>query len=42
MTKSEDASAAPAEGVSVRIRDNGTVLTLEYDGALTVHKSSLW
>ena len=42
MTKSEDASTVPVEGISVRIRDNGNVLTLEYDGALTVHKSSLW
>lgn len=32
----------PVESTAVRIRDNGDVLTLEYTGALTEHKSSLW
>lgn len=33
---------ALVEGTAVQIRDKDDVLSLEYDGALTVHKSSLW
>lgn len=33
---------APVEGTTVKVREGGEVLSLAYDGALTVHKSSLW
>ena len=32
----------PVEGVLVRILDQGEVLTLQYDGAMTKHTRSLW
>jgi hypothetical protein len=33
---------APVEGTIVRIRDDGRILELDYDGAMTHHGSSLW
>ena len=31
-----------AEGVTIRIKDNGEVLELDYDGAICQHPGSLW
>src|SRR5215212_3090581 len=35
-------SIKPAEGVTVRIKDQGKVLELDYDGAVCQHPGSLW
>lgn len=32
----------PAEGLLIRIVDNGKVLTLDYQGATTIHPDTLW
>lgn len=43
MSVSQAVKIAPYEGIAVRIiDDNGEVLTLEYNGAMSEHKSSLW
>src|SRR5438034_11249939 len=31
-----------AEGVTIRIKDQGKVLELDYDGAICLHPGSLW
>lgn len=42
MSRNESNRIKPVEDVRVRIRENGEVLTLQYDGALTKHMGSLW
>jgi hypothetical protein len=40
MSSNEDVKAA--EGVTIRIKDQGEVLELDYDGAICQHPGSLW
>lgn len=42
MSDNKTAQLPAAEGVKVRIEDNGEVVELEYKGAMTEHRSSLW
>ena len=39
---SSNVSVKPVEGVMVRIKDQGKVLELDYDGAICQHPGSLW
>ena len=39
---SSNASVKAAEGVTIRIKDQGEVLELDYDGAICQHPGSLW
>ncbi len=42
MTKFPTSRYKPTEGLTVRIVENDQVLTLDYTGSMTNHKSSLW
>lgn len=42
MTTLSCAQVAPAEGLLIRIADDGEVLTLDYQEATAVHQRSLW
>ena len=42
MTKFSSSQYKPTEGVIVRIVDNDEVLTIDYQGSMTNHTSSLW
>ena len=39
---SSNVSVKAAEGVTIRIKDQGEVLELDYDGAICQHPGSLW
>ena len=42
MSSTKSRAAAPVEGTVVRIRDDGRILELPYDGAMTLHAGSFW
>ena len=39
---SSNVNVKAAEGVTIRIKDQGKVLELDYDGAVCQHPGSLW